>query len=256
MNNRETIDKEYTPEYIRATFNSLGKRPPVKGGILDGVSAINVFIGSTSDLGSMLAPEHPYPVDTVKFGVAGNIRNALDLVTINNYPVHLLSKARLTKADISQIPKGGRIIPPNIEAITLFFVGNRILKNRKVMELMYKNKLPYVAYSVRKTTTSDPRYKYINSGEHLVYNRVDKLDTYITCIMYMDAIVRKLHDEKITKQEAYYILDKSVEELMVDKSDLYAKTAPIVQKLSATKENVVTNTPVPDVTEDKEQVTA
>lgn len=214
--------KEFAKKYIDQDLRKVE--------LEDGATVINVSKNGTTKLGRFLSPEYPIVVDTIVFGKAGNVRNAIDFITIPGYPINLLSKPRLSPRDIGMIPKVRKQVP-NYHAITAFLVGYRIIKDRGIVNLIYKNKLPYVSYSFREIDMDKSRYKYLGKTPLKVISNNKKMDIYLGVVRYLDELIKAYPSVKaINFEELTQKLDTLVENLMVNKEDLYVNTAPVTVK--------------------------
>jgi len=111
---------------------------------------VNISINSDSELGKLLAPGYNCKL-TTPFGVINNLRTFMDFITTPNYPVRLLTKPKLTRDDINSIPKR-KINIVNFWALVGYIVGNRILNDKNLINLLKENDGELTSRTTNKVT--------------------------------------------------------------------------------------------------------
>lgn len=120
----------------------------------EGLDHINISLFSTTPLGKQLFPSHPLKklnIETV-IGEIGNIRNVMDFLVIEKYPINLLRKSKLTRKDITYIETLKKTHIPNYWACVAYFIGERIFQDDGLISLIEEYpELDFVSYNVKKS---------------------------------------------------------------------------------------------------------
>ena len=111
-------------------------------------SIINMVKYSDSRIGKMLSVGAPIELTTI-FGKIGTIRNVMDLIVTPNYPTRLLGKKKLSRDEISSIPKT-IVSVPNYWAIITYIVIERIKSNDMLMGHMRTTEYSYTCDNVKR----------------------------------------------------------------------------------------------------------
>lgn len=122
--------------------------PPV----LDGVAnAININIRTDHPLGKQLTVLYPHKFKTF-FGDIGCIKNFMDFISTEGYPFQYLAKTKLTKKEITNIPRP-KLNLPNYWAAVAYAVTCRIKDDAKLIAELKANTLDFTSY-IEKAPTS------------------------------------------------------------------------------------------------------
>ena len=115
---------------------------------------VNVSIGRQSNKDLSYLERH-LAIDNIKpfktfIGTVSSIRTVKDYVSKKYYPIKFLVDYPKTKEDYSLIKKCEPLRVPNIQAIMVLAVIDKIKQDKQLKEEMGKNTYPYVAYSKSK----------------------------------------------------------------------------------------------------------
>ena len=174
----------------KSILAGYSKINPVMKVSVEGEDYINVSKYSDTGLGKALAPGAKANFDTV-FGKVGNVRAAMDYIAIPNYPVKLLSKAKLTASDINKIP-GKRISVPNYWSIVTYIMAERIKADEKLHDMLKENDVELTCFSkIGKATMF---------GKEVFMSQPNKsMGRYIAVIRVLSNLIKedKFTDENI-----------------------------------------------------------
>jgi len=143
----EAVEKPVIKKLPKSILNATSGIKTLKE--LDGYQIVNVSKYSKDELGKALTYGTMFrPVNTV-IGRITNVRVAMDYISTPGYPRALLSKKRLRYEDIKTVPKK-KISVPNFWAITMHFVWERIIGDRKLINdiLALEHKHEFTSFNV------------------------------------------------------------------------------------------------------------
>ena len=108
----------------------------------DGVEFINIYKGCKTKLGSMLRPGYIKPFNTI-LGKTASVRMFLNAVTLKNFDLNLVSKLKLNKADLANMPTK-TVSVTNYWSLLCYALCARVSADKELQALMKQNTLPYI----------------------------------------------------------------------------------------------------------------
>jgi len=184
----------------------------VKPDMKEGKDYVNVSKYSESELGKSLAPGHPVSFDTI-FGQPGNIRAAIDFVTMKNYPKDVMEKTKLSIKDIKRIPEHSLGIT-NYWSVVAYIISQRILSDKRLQQLMLENTAEYTSYNLSK-----PEELMGKKISAVKYNDTVQMGGYLMILRNYDKMIK---DDMFNRDE----IEKFIKSLMKNPDkDLFDKTS-------------------------------
>lgn len=161
---------------------------PILKDQVEGKDYINVSMGSTTELGKRLAQKFCRSFNT-PFGKIISIKAFSNWITTPGFPVEFLNKFKLTKEDISRIPKE-RISVPNYWSLISLVTYEKIKSDKELQEMIINNEAPYTTFE----KFEDKEFFNMKISQSIPDYGLGK---YIAIIRYMEAALKegKFNDE-------------------------------------------------------------
>lgn len=142
--------------------------------------SINISIGRQSYTGLTYLEKH-LAIDNIKpfnsfIGNVVSIRSVRDFFTKRFYPTKFLTNIPRTKEDYNLLKKCEPLKVPNIQAILVLAVIQKIKQDKQLKKAMAENTLPYVAYGKPRKTTLFGRQVTIDTIDFSLSKYCDALD--------------------------------------------------------------------------------
>lgn len=181
--------------------------PTILSDYEDGVDYISIVNPST-ELGKMLSPEYSYEFKTI-FGNVINLRRFMEYLNRDKYPSKFLTKAKLTKADITVIKKCKINHVKDYWIYILYGVIKRVSCDSKLIQLIKDNDIDYVALNT-ELVKDDLFDKEVSVKKHLT-----KYSYYVSCIRIVSNLIKedKLEDMEYISM----LLDNEIDGNFIDK---------------------------------------
>ena len=142
--------------------------------------SINISIGRQSYTGITYLEKH-LAIDNIKpfnsfIGNVVSLRSVRDFFTKRFYPTKFLTNIPRTKEDYNLLKKCEPLKVPNIQAILVLAVIQKIKQDKQLKKAMAENTLPYVAYGKPRKTTLFGKQVFIDTLDFSLSKYCEALD--------------------------------------------------------------------------------
>ena len=217
----------------------------------EGVEFININPKSNSELGRVLAPTYSVSFPTF-LGRTYSVKSFMQAINTPGYPLELLRKPKLTKADLAKIPRRvAKTHLANYWALVAYALTQRVRYDKKVKAMLNKNTLEFTAYRYVQNREFFGKMISVTELDHT-------LGKYIAIIRYIETMIK---ENRFNEEDIKKFIEACKDEPEKDLLDGVALNISIVEKTDKTVESktsdikVVSNTlEVPEATEDEPTV--
>lgn len=164
---------------------------------------VNISIGRQKNPDLSYLERH-LAIDNVKpfktfIGTVSSIRTVKDYITKKYYPAKFLINYPKTKEDYNLLKKCQSLKVPNIQAILVLAVIDKIKQDKQLKAAMTENTLPYMAYNKPKKT--------LLFGKTVMVDGLDfSLSKYCEALNDIGELLR---NNKFTDEELFKIVDEA-----------------------------------------------
>lgn len=160
---------------------------------VEGKDFINVSSYSKHKIGKMLAPGYPVSFKTV-LGTTGSIRNAINFMTIKDYPIKLIGKKRLTSYDVKSIQSKESIKIDNYKAHLTYFIATRIKDDSVLVNRMKKlpNDIIFTSFNINTDSVLNIKSILYNDNQIMYCDIIESLFKLIKSDMFTNEHINKL----------------------------------------------------------------
>lgn len=142
---------------------------------------VNISIGRQNYDGITYLEKH-LAIDNIKhfncfIGNVSSIRSVRDFFTKKFYPTKFLTSIPKTKEDYNLLKKCEPLKVPNIQAVLVLAVIQKIKQDKQLKKAMMENTLPYVAYGKPRKTTLFGRQVTIDTIDFSLSKYCEALDS-------------------------------------------------------------------------------
>lgn len=170
-------------------------------------SMINVDLHSEDPLGKLLSDRHLFKFKTW-FGTVNSLKSYMDFISTPNYPVRLLLKKRLSKADLKEIASTRKISIPNFWALVVMAMIDKVKANKELYNLLKENDKEFTSIGYNTKT--------VIFGKEIEIETVNnKMGRYLAVIRLVEEIVKSgdIEDPEKIKYWVDQCKDKPNEDL-------------------------------------------
>lgn len=160
---------------------------------IEGENYINVGTYSKLKVGKQLAPGYPTSFKSV-LGTTGNIRNALNFLTIKGFPAKLIGKKRLTSYDIKSLQNKESVRISNYKAYLIYFISLRILDDHQLLKALAKLPIDirFTSFNMRTDKILECKSRLYNDNISLYCDAIAELFMLIKNDKFTNYFIQKL----------------------------------------------------------------